>query len=152
MHLILNNYKYIWYYIGWTKVFWRVHVTPALIVSVVLCVLYLTIVSFCWPRSCLSSDISVCPFGIFELLLIFWGFLLPSPKWDEQAHSTLVVRSASYLFLLFHPNLIQKFIDDVSLVSSIIYLVVAVIHVKHSFKWFYMNHMYICKKSKFLQE
>ena len=43
----------------------RVCVTPALVFSVVLCVLCLFLVSFCWPWSCLSSD-----FGIFEFLLL----------------------------------------------------------------------------------
>ena len=59
--------------------FCRVCVTPALVFSVVLSVLCLSFVSFCWPWSYLSSDltISVCPFGIFEFLvqinLIFSG-------------------------------------------------------------------------------
>ena len=36
------------------------------------CYLCLSFVSFCWPWSCLSSDLTiyVCPFGIFEFLLI----------------------------------------------------------------------------------
>ena len=40
-----------------------------------LCVLCLSFVSFCWPWSCLSSDltISVCPFGIFEFLLFHFN-------------------------------------------------------------------------------
>ena len=43
----------------------------ALIFSVVLSVLCLSFVSFCWLWFCLSSDltISVCPFGIFQFLL-----------------------------------------------------------------------------------
>src|SRR5210317_1120215 len=57
--------------------FCRVRVTPALVFSVVLCVLCLSFVSFCWPWSCLSSDlmISVCPFGIFEFLEIYSRFV-----------------------------------------------------------------------------
>ena len=44
------------------------HVTPALVFRVVLCVLCLYVVSVCWPRPCLSSNltISVCLFGILE--------------------------------------------------------------------------------------
>ena len=44
--------------------------TSALVFCVVLCVLCLSFVSFCWLWYCLSSNltISVCPYGIFEFL------------------------------------------------------------------------------------
>ena len=48
--------------------FWRVHVTLAFVF--VLCILCLSFL-FCWPLSCLSSDLTifVCPFIILELFL-----------------------------------------------------------------------------------
>ena len=57
-------------YISGAPGFSRICFNPQLIFSVVLCVLYLSFVSFCWPWSCLSSDfmIFVCSFGNFEFL------------------------------------------------------------------------------------
>ena len=47
-----------------TPVFYRVRINPALVFSVVLCVLCLSYVSFCWPWTCLSFDL------IFVCLLV----------------------------------------------------------------------------------
>ena len=52
-------------------IFCSIYVTLALVFSVVLCVLCLSFISFCWPWSSLSSELTIsdCLFGIFEFIL-----------------------------------------------------------------------------------
>ena len=81
--------------------FYRIRVTPALVFSVVLCVLCLSFVSFCWPWSCLSSDLTiyVCPFGIFEFL-----FLKPTYLWTN---TDFVFRIESFQMIFFYQGFIM---------------------------------------------
>ena len=82
--------KLFFFYYLLTLVFSMVRVTPTLVFSVVLYVLCLSFVSYCWSLSCLSSDLTifVCTSGIFECL-----------------------QSVSQRFLLFHISTIYEGVD-----------------------------------------
>ena len=66
--------------------FCRVRVTPAVVFSVVLCVLCLSFLSFCWPCSCLSSDYIFC--------LSLWYLRIPFTMLQE------IIQGKSSYFLI----------------------------------------------------
>ena len=64
--------------------FCRVRVTQALVFSVMLCALCLSFVTFCWPWSCKSPDLTISVFP-------FWYFRIPSILWLQISNRTLLV-------------------------------------------------------------
>ena len=92
---LFTNVSFLYYLCIYVLVI--ICVTPALVLSVVLGVLCLSFVWFCWPWSCLSADFTIS----VELLL--WSFIIW--KWKRIVYiflsldATLVFKQSTQIFI-----------------------------------------------------